>query len=247
MDATDPDLICAKCNKIFKTKPLRLPCDKVACKHHFIKYVDHVKCSFCKDEFNFIDFFPPHAIEECPIDVNILKKWNLYNFDKNQRMILEHIKELTTLLSRPYIRIHDYFGDLINRVDIKMLTASIHIESTLNYENIIPLLNEIERKCLGKLNSNNNELQATFVNTQNVMDQAKTLIDQVYDNDQMSSRLITEYKKNEQILKNILTKMKTALLNLKQVKQSVNNELKAFRTVLLEDHILKISIFKVSS
>lgn len=231
MDNDDvTDLNCAKCNRLFETNPLRLPCGNVLCKSHVINNNNKVRCDFC--------FFKIHAIKKINVDKKLMKKLNLHNFDKNYKLILEHIKELTTLLSRPYIQIHDYFGDFINKIDIQMVNASIHLGNVEHYEAIILSLDEIEQKCLERLD----KLQSTHfveIETQNLIYQ------QVYDSDQITNSLISKYKSNEQILNQKLTTLKYELVNSNQIKLCIDEGLKKLTEGLIFDHLINIERFKV--
>lgn len=198
MDNDDiKDLNCEKCKQIFKAKPTRLPCGKVVCKNHLQNNKNRLQCDFC-----FSDDNQSHDIKEVNVDKKLLKKLNLHNFDKNYRLILQHIIELTILLSRPYIQIHDYFGNFINEIDIQMVLAYIHLEKAVLYGAMMLYLDDIEKDCFEMLDLN--EIQDTHI----VMDQVKTLIDQVNDNDQITNSLISKYEFKEQLIRNRLTTMK---------------------------------------
>lgn len=147
------ELNCKKCEKIFKTKPLRLPCKNIICKHHvIINEKGHTGCYFCKNEYG--AYFQIHNKDEIQVDRDILKKLSIYNFNQCYKNVSNYCEQYHTLVTDPYFEIFEHYNKMISELEIQQfnMLEEVYSLTKTHFANINEFLYAAEQECLDKSN-----------------------------------------------------------------------------------------------
>ncbi|CAF0889384.1 unnamed protein product [Brachionus calyciflorus] len=141
----EEDLKCAFCHKIFTSEPITLsPCGWVVCSHH-TSIATHFVCPICPAKHNI-------SMNNCLKTKNIEIKYLKYKLADSLEKLDAKIEDINQIKKDPDHYINDFFGELINKIDIQRERVKLLVDN--HFDGMLQMAKTSQSDCQNKVKNN---------------------------------------------------------------------------------------------